>query len=186
MPPTRSGIPTTFREANFRSRLEARWAAFFDLIGWRWTYEPVDAAGYIPDFLIHGQQGFFVEVGPCVSATDYVAKIDKPDRVAAELGRDVLIVGVSPLADLMTGGLLAAGLLGEFGEFDPGGICLSWGAGIWGGDLANLGVYHEFQSFAHRPHGTLSEFPIVGAGWVRAIEDLWNKAGSNVQWRAAS
>ncbi len=34
----------------FRSRLEARWAAMFDLLGWPWEYEPVDLDGYIPDY----------------------------------------------------------------------------------------------------------------------------------------
>ena len=31
--------PTTYADVKFRSRLEARWAAFFDLAGWRWEYE---------------------------------------------------------------------------------------------------------------------------------------------------
>ena len=29
----RAGIPTTYANTNFRSRLEARWAALFDLAG---------------------------------------------------------------------------------------------------------------------------------------------------------
>lgn len=45
-------IPTTYGGVNFRSRLEARWAAFFDLLGWSWEYEPIDLAGYIPDFIV--------------------------------------------------------------------------------------------------------------------------------------
>lgn len=32
-------IPTTYAGVNFRSRLEARWAAFFDLCGWKYTLE---------------------------------------------------------------------------------------------------------------------------------------------------
>lgn len=32
---TWSEIPTTYQHTLFRSRLEARWAAFFDLVGWR-------------------------------------------------------------------------------------------------------------------------------------------------------
>ncbi|TIN83117.1 hypothetical protein [Mesorhizobium sp.] len=45
-------IPTTYAGVNFRSRLEARWAAFFDLCGWKWDYEPFDLDGWAPDFLI--------------------------------------------------------------------------------------------------------------------------------------
>ena len=52
----------------FRSRAEAKWAAFFDLIGWRWEYEPRDYHGYIPDFVLlsNGEAGsrVYVEVKP--------------------------------------------------------------------------------------------------------------------------
>ncbi len=30
--------------------MEARWAAFFDVVNWDWEYEPVDLNGWIPDF----------------------------------------------------------------------------------------------------------------------------------------
>ena len=37
----REGIPTLYGGVRFRSRLEARWAAFFfDVAGWSWEYEP--------------------------------------------------------------------------------------------------------------------------------------------------
>lgn len=45
-------IPTEYRGVHFRSRLEARWACWFDLVGWPWTYEPLELSGYIPDFLV--------------------------------------------------------------------------------------------------------------------------------------
>ncbi len=57
-----ASIPTTYKGVNFRSRLEARWAAFFDLEGWDWEYEPVDLKGWIPDFIIKGKQDLFVEI----------------------------------------------------------------------------------------------------------------------------
>jgi hypothetical protein len=43
-------IPTLYRGVQFRSRLEARWAAFFDLCKFKWTYEPYDLDGWMPDF----------------------------------------------------------------------------------------------------------------------------------------
>ena len=42
--------PTRYSGVQFRSRLEARWAAFFDLMGWKWSYEAVDLHGWVPDF----------------------------------------------------------------------------------------------------------------------------------------
>jgi hypothetical protein len=57
-----SAIPTRYNGVQFRSRLEARWAAFFDLVGWRWEYEPLDLDGYIPDFVLCDH--ILVEVKP--------------------------------------------------------------------------------------------------------------------------
>jgi len=37
-----TAIQTTYRGIRFRSRTEARWAAFFDELGWPWEYEPHD------------------------------------------------------------------------------------------------------------------------------------------------
>ncbi len=59
-------IPTKYAGVMFRSRLEARWAAFFDLIGWKWEYEPFDLNGWAPDFRITMTTGksALVEVKP--------------------------------------------------------------------------------------------------------------------------
>ena len=61
---TIKAIPTTYAGVNFRSRLEARWAAFFDLCGWKWDYEPFDLDGWAPDFLLKGKIKALIEVKP--------------------------------------------------------------------------------------------------------------------------
>lgn len=50
-------IETVYRGYRFRSRLEARWAVFFDALGLRWEYEPEgfefdDGTRYLPDFKV--------------------------------------------------------------------------------------------------------------------------------------
>lgn len=63
-------IETEYRRHRFRSRLEARWAVFFDWCGIRWQYEPEgyvlsDGARYLPDFFLPGftgERGLYVEV----------------------------------------------------------------------------------------------------------------------------
>lgn len=65
-------IETEYRGHRFRSRLEARWAVFFDFCGIRWEYEPEgfelsDGSWYLPDFWLprfHGSDGIYVEVKP--------------------------------------------------------------------------------------------------------------------------
>lgn len=59
-------IATRYADTLFRSRLEARWAAFFDLEGIHWEYEPDNGRpGWWPDFNIRGsKRGFDCEVKP--------------------------------------------------------------------------------------------------------------------------
>lgn len=51
-------IQTRYKGYHFRSRLEARWAVFFDALGLQWEYEPEgfdlgDGMLYLPDFRVH-------------------------------------------------------------------------------------------------------------------------------------
>jgi len=50
-------IETTYNGIKFRSRLEARWAMFFDMIHVRWNYEPEGFTNgdecYLPDFVLY-------------------------------------------------------------------------------------------------------------------------------------
>ena len=50
-------IQTEYKGYLFRSRLEARWAVFFDAMGIEWEYEPEgivlsDGTNYLPDFYL--------------------------------------------------------------------------------------------------------------------------------------
>lgn len=49
-------IETKWKGYRFRSRLEARWAVFFEAMGWRWEYEPqgfqTRMGPYLPDFFL--------------------------------------------------------------------------------------------------------------------------------------
>jgi hypothetical protein len=61
-------IETRWQGYRFRSRLEARWAVFFDALGVAWEYEPegfdLGAAGlYLPDFWLPSLGAWF-EVKP--------------------------------------------------------------------------------------------------------------------------
>ena len=57
-----TAIQTEYKGYRFRSRLEARWAVFFDACHVNWEYEPEGFAlpngqFYLPDFLLHGCAG---------------------------------------------------------------------------------------------------------------------------------
>lgn len=61
-------IQTLYKGRKFRSRLEARWACFFDALGVAWDYEPEgfefhDGSRYLPDFYIP-EWRTYVEIKP--------------------------------------------------------------------------------------------------------------------------
>lgn len=47
------GTPTTYAGVKFRSRIEATWAAFFDLADIGWEHEPIFLKGWLPDFRLN-------------------------------------------------------------------------------------------------------------------------------------
>lgn len=60
-------IETRYKGYRFRSRLEAKWAVFFDALGVQWEYEPqgfeTPWGPYLPDFCLQGVYGpLWVEV----------------------------------------------------------------------------------------------------------------------------
>lgn len=60
-------IETVYNGYRFRSRLEARWAVFFDKLGIKYEYEPegfdLDGVRYLPDFWLPELQ-YWIEVKP--------------------------------------------------------------------------------------------------------------------------
>lgn len=73
-------IETEYNGYRFRSRLEARWAVFFDAIGATYQYEPEgfalkDGSMYLPDFYLtnvsgRGSKNIFVEIKGALSDSD--------------------------------------------------------------------------------------------------------------------
>jgi len=62
-------IETHYKGYKFRSRLEARWAVFFDRLGVKWEYEPEgygdkNGFAYLPDFVFDNPDGtpYFIEI----------------------------------------------------------------------------------------------------------------------------
>ena len=88
--------PTTYRETVFRSRLEARWAAFFDEMGWQWLYEPLELDNYVPDFMLLGARKVVVEVRPMARLDDEHAVSGKSDLMKVPEGHDLLVLGLTP------------------------------------------------------------------------------------------
>lgn len=69
-------IETVYAGCRFRSRLEARWAVFFDTLGVKWLYEPQgyvlgNGETYLPDFWLPKLQ-LWVEVKGAATQIDWI------------------------------------------------------------------------------------------------------------------
>lgn len=187
-------IPTLYKGRQYRSRLEARWAAFFDLLNWRHEYEPFDLDGWIPDFLIHGKERgsregmgdgkenfVLVEIKPFTTIEQFdvtIAKIENALRETDYWGTEILLLGVAPSRETEE---VYLGWLGQF--FD--GETIDEPLGIYSFDDAPLtatpGFCHSTQSFTDRISG------IYDGGHIDMMEKtkadcLWNKATNHVMW----
>jgi hypothetical protein len=90
-------IETNYAGCRFRSRLEARWAVFFDTLGIKWEYEKegyklADGTCYLPDFWLP-QVNMWAEVKP---DTPNEIEIQKARGLAAGTGFPVLLLDGLP------------------------------------------------------------------------------------------
>lgn len=187
-------IPTTYRDVEYRSRLEAKWAAFFDQLGWQHTYEPFDGDGYLPDFLIHGDRPMLVEVKPAVSDADYRAAIHKVTAgLTGHWSRDVLLLGADPLPMLASAPFvdyLSAGLLGENLHDDALADGMQpdwyWDVGKWCicRECHQINVFHSVQQWIGRPCGHYDGGNNLGNVDPSTIRRHWATATNCVKWRA--
>lgn len=99
-----NAIETRYAGCRFRSRLEARWAVFFDTLGIRWEYEPqgfvIDGQTYLPDFLLP-QCGTWVEVKGHAEDLDHklleaAARVLPALKPHYESGPRLLVLGPIP------------------------------------------------------------------------------------------
>lgn len=94
-----------------RSRLEARWARWFDLQGWEWEYEPLDLANWLPDFALTVPMPTgpalvaLVECKPALSTDRLTVAGNKAERATADTPEHdrypILLLGASPRVALL-------------------------------------------------------------------------------------
>ena len=180
-----SAIPTVYRGARFRSRLEAKWAAMFDRFGWPWSYEPIDLAGYVPDFVLRFNKPLLVEVKPAFHLKELKAAAQKIER--SGWNGDALVVGADPLLlgswseDTFDGGSGCGGLLSDRG-WGYGDDSWWWGPGLWFRcrECGQPSIRHEEASYHCRVRGCGDGDHHLGE--LADVELQWRIAGSETQW----
>lgn len=163
------GIPTVYKGIRMRSRLEARYAAFFDELNWPWEYEPVDLDGYIPDYIIGFEHG------------ELLFEVKGPDEELA--GAELKL----ELSGWQGGAIIAAGQvdgprIGRFLEYDPEVI-------LW--DVARL--FYCLSCGAVSVHAAAGNWKCRSCGEGRSggndhvgefdPAEAWVSATNRTQWR---
>jgi hypothetical protein len=163
-------IPVIYDRIEYRSRLEAKWASFFDQLGWQHIYEPFTADYYVPDFVIHGEGPLLAEIRPVVTVEDYeLVATEVDDRLGDDDGawrNGVVAFGVSPLP--------------YAGHYLADRVASPWGEAAWYRCPECRAFAIESRAKATvAPHGTQRgtlEKPITGAQ-MRKMHALFNDAG---------
>jgi hypothetical protein len=188
------GIPTVYRGVQYRSRLEARWAAFFDLMGWKYQYEPFDLNGWIPDFILgSGTRSILVEIKPILPVYDH--PVDITEKIdCSDDEHEVLILGCSIDFDHEIVPPVIGWARVDFGDKSHAAARGCGGPGSWGWDIAFISAWDE----------TFGITSCFGSHWYNKIgfgekeqshsrydwdtcsakvKVIWNQAGNLVQWR---
>lgn len=170
-------IATEYGGIVYRSRLEARWAFFFDKMGWKFEYEPFDLNGWIPDFVLYGDDEILVEVKPFSSVGDFdTEKINKATVNTPKGHKEIL-------------------LLGNTVFFDKGVVHIGWlGSGeqnLWydkallndNGRESSYGFYPENNWWKDRITGAYDGNKHIKAPDVSEVRKVWYDAGNWVRWQ---
>lgn len=148
-------IETRYKGYRFRSRLEARWAVFFDALGVQWEYEKEGydlgkLGWYLPDFWLPGLE-CWVEIKPEYPSEDEMRKCDE---LAEGTGRAVVIACELPLTTPLlvycfddTDGSAGTQWWGETGTKWPKETQPQWAIGNTGLCIAS-GSDHSSRSFS--------------------------------------
>lgn len=178
-----AAIPTIHRGVQMRSLAEARWAAFFDYMGWVWDYEPMEFEGWIPDFVLNGK--VLVEVkGGALSFEELKRDVGK----ARHPTLPVLLFGAAPFWDQKLVGYIrhhnawrnhlphdetceADDLLNISGKKFKGHHCLNSDEGPYNCELCG-----------RRTVGTEEEYEL-SLDWAQ-IRMFWNLAKNQVQYKS--
>ena len=177
--PDRVGIPTEYGGTLFRSRLESRWAAMFDLLKWPWEYEPLDLSGYVPDFVLAFSKPLLVEVKPALT---FEALGEATRKICLSGWRgDFLVVGA--LIFETSSGEASAGRLSYWGHD---------GLEAWYPEdhavfhtctrCSNCSLHHASAGWQCVACGFADGAKAIASVSRADVVGMWREAGNRVQW----
>jgi len=178
-------IPTFYNGIKFRSRLEAKWAAFFDNLKWHWEYEPFDLGGWIPDFMLIGKnRSTLVEVKPYTQTEEWEKTIEKciKAQIKSNDNKELLLLGTCPNPSFHNIYFIGVvlGLMNERTWHDN--PYSSFYPAIFN-NYNGFGFLNSIESYEDRITGDYDGDHCISPALLEEIEPLWKDAVNKVQWR---
>lgn len=181
-------IETNYKGINFRSRLEAKWACFFDKLGWDWQYEPYDMNGWIPDFILIGKKKTtLVEVKPFERLDEFKEAINKILTAQTRSNNDrkeVLLLGTTPKYQASGMNFPMLGWMNDTewcpNENDP---CDNFDEALINNGPGGYGFFHSTMSYEDRITGEYQGDHHLSDPDPDIIMRMWSVATNTVQYR---
>jgi hypothetical protein len=174
-----TAIPTVYNERRYRSRLEAKWASFFDLVGWRHEYEPMDLGKWSPDFALFPSGGgrIYVEVKPITQIDRAVA--DRIGQYAVPGETEVLLLGLAPGPSTL-GAPLSRTSLGWTTDASYKEVWFEEALLVWSESTGNMDYSHAYGCYRGRVSGCQAHKsdPVS----LDSLNRHWSEACNRVQW----
>jgi len=152
----------------------------FDLMEWKYEYEPYDLMGWIPDFAIFGNQEIIVETKPYNTLEEFdTNKVVSAIKETEKDGKEILLLGSTIFENTETWAHPAIGWLGEyFSESSE-----YWFETAIFNKNRSWGFFHAMGSYEDRITGERDGDHHLSPPSYDEVLELWNKAGDIVQWK---
>ncbi len=172
-------IPTRYKGRLYRSRLEARWAAFFDLAEWKTEYEPLDLDGWSPDFLIDEYVQILVEVKP--QSSYFQEDSFYFDYVSAGICKAVLLLTneILPYHGLLAGQEEELHTIGKIIVQEAGLMESPAVVGVFWGNSYRVGLCVESEHWQDLITGQQGECFVVDNG---DVPFMWQEAANRTMF----
>jgi hypothetical protein len=181
--PFNVGIETEYKGIIFRSRLEAIWGRFFDLMGWKWEYEPYDLNGWIPDFIIIGKaRETLVEIKPYSCFNDFIesgtiCKIRNSIKYTDKKNKEILLLGCTLfLSKQIPDATKLEFIINELWVGDDDEAILNYYNNEWG-------FFACVNSYEDRITSEYEGDHLLNPVKYEIALSYWNKAKNDVRWK---
>lgn len=178
-----TGKPTHHNGIDFRSKLEAQWACFFEYTGWEYNYEPFEINGRLPDFIIKCKnknyptiKQLIVEVKPEIFCTEDYMKSVQDSYI--DYPAHLLFLTENPFTSAGWGPNIMIGMGREWYYDKP-----SWLSEIFmkdHNDISSQDAMWDGWIYGEIERKTFVEYD----DYAYYFQDLFKRAANNVQFKS--